>query len=184
MPIYGVAMNGEGEVLNARKAPHQADDCDGLVYKATDDDGQDIYLFLVNAYSQGQAVINAQQTFNDGEFVALYPIWQPGSMWPDTADNWLSDQAVVQIYSPNMRRGYITIVPTHKRTDPFIDHFGEKITWAYMRDIEARFSNELTESNERWKRMKEKIQLSEVPTEREAFVEPVREVKQLSFDFG
>ena len=177
-------MNDDGEVLNFRKAPHQAEDCNGLVYRATNDDGQDIYLFLVMAFSQGEAVMIAREKFEGCEFVALDPIWQPGSIWPDRADDATPEQACVQIYSEQMGRGYITTVPTHGRTHPFIDHFGEKITWAYMREIEARFANEPTESNERWKRMKEKIQLSEVPTEREAVVEPVREAKQLSFDFG
>jgi hypothetical protein len=184
MPIFGVAINDDGEVLNFRKAPHQADDCDGLVYKATDKDGKDIYLFLINAMSKGEAVINAQQTFNDGEFVALDPIWQPGSMWPDTADEGMDEQAAVQLYSPQMGRGYITTVPTHRRTDPFIDHFGEKIMWAYMRDIEARLMIELTEGNERTRRMNEqRRQQTEVPIEREAVTEPIQ-AKQLSFDFG
>ena len=57
MPIFGVVINDDGDVLNVRESPHQADDCDGLVYKATDDDGQDIYLFLINANNQGNAVV-------------------------------------------------------------------------------------------------------------------------------
>lgn len=184
MPIYGVAMNGDGEVLNFRKAPHQADDCDGLVYRATNDDGQDIYLFLVMAFSQGEAVMIAREKFEGCEFVALDPIWQPGSIWPDTADEGMDEQAAVQLYSPQMGRGYITIVPTHRRTDPFIDHFGEKIMWAYMRDIEARLMTELTEGNERTRRMNEqRRQQAEVPIEREAIAEPTQ-AKQLSFDFG
>ena len=142
MPIYGVAMNGDGEVLNFRKAPHQADDCDGLVYKATDEDGKDIYLFLVNAWSQGEAVINAQQSFSNGKFVALDPIWQPGCVWPDKADDGYDQQAVVQIYSRQLGRGYITTVPTHGKTNPFIDCYGDEIMWAYMRDIEARLMEE------------------------------------------
>ena len=180
MPIYGVAMNGDGEVLNFRKAPHQADDCDGLVYKATDKDGKDIYLFLINAWSKGEAVINAQQTFNDGEFVALDPIWQPGSVWPDKADDGYDQQAVIQIYSQQLGRGYITTVPTHGRTNPFIDCYGDEIMWAYMRDIEAR----LIEEGNYWQRWaQEHKPIAEVPQEREAVAEPIQ-AKQLSFDFG
>ena len=99
-------MNGDGEVLNARMAPHQADDCDGLVYKATDENGQDIYLFLVSAADQGIAVVFSQEAFAESKFVALDPIWQPGSVWPDRADEWTPEEAQVQIYSPRMRRGY------------------------------------------------------------------------------
>ena len=173
-------MNGDGEVLNFRKAPHQADDCDGLVYKATDKDGKDIYLFLINAWSKGEAVINAQQTFNDGEFVALDPIWQPGSVWPDKADDGYDQQAVIQIYSQQLGRGYITTVPTHGRTNPFIDCYGDEIMWAYMRDIEAR----LTEECHYWQRWaQEHKPIVEVPQEREAVAEPIQ-AKQLSFDFG
>ena len=173
-------MNGDGEVLNFRKAPHQADDCDGLVYKATDKDGKDIYLFLINAWSKGEAVINAQQTFNDGEFVALDPIWQPGSVWPDKADDGYDQQAVIQIYSQQLGRGYITTVPTHGRTNPFIDCYGDEIMWAYMRDIEAR----LIEEGNYWQRWaQEHKPIAEVPQEREAVAEPIQ-AKQLSFDFG
>lgn len=180
MPIYGVAINDDGDVLNARKAPHQADDCDGLVYKATNEDGNDIYLFLLNADSKGVAVAIARQTFNDGEFVALEPIWQPGSIWPDTADDGRTDEATVQIYSTRAGRGYIDTVPTHRRTDPFINHFGEKILWAYMRDIEKRLIKEVTEDIERLKKQRQE---AEVPIEREAVAEPIQ-AKQLSFDFG
>jgi hypothetical protein len=147
----------------------------------TNEDGRDIYLFLLNTDSQGSAVFFAQQAFNDGEFIALDPVWQPGSMWPDTADEGMDQQAVVQIYSPQMGCGYITTVPTHRRTDPFIDHFGEKIMWAYMRDIEKR----LMEECHYWQQWAEKNrQQAEVPLEREAVTEPVHEAKQLSFDFG
>ena len=186
MPIYGVAMNGDGELLNAREAPHQADDCDGLVYKATNEDGQEIYLFMVSAADQGIAVVFAQKAFRENEFVALDPIWQPGSVWPDRADEGTPDEAQVQIYSPRMGRGYITCVPTHRRTDPFIDHFGENILWAYMRDIEARMVKEATAEIERWKEKRRK--------EAEAKVEPVgeatgtvaitEEARQLMLDFG
>ena len=180
MPIFGVVINGDGEVVNFRKSPHQGNDCDGLVYKATDDDGKDIYLFLVNAWSQGEAVIAAQHIFNDGEFVALDPIWQPGSVWPDKADDGYDQQAVVQIYSRQLGRGYITTVPTHGKTNPFIDCYGDEIMWAYMRDIEAR----LTEEFHYWKRWaQEHKQIAEVPQEREAVAEPTQ-AKQLSFDFG
>ena len=180
MPIFGVVINGDGEVVNFRKSPHQGNDCDGLVYKATDKDGQDYLLFLVNAVSQGNAVIIALQKFKEDEYVALSPIWQPGSVWPDTADKGLDQQAVVQIYSPQMGSGYITTVPTHRRTDPFIDHFGEHIMWAYMRDVTAR----LAEESRYWQQWAMKhIQTSEVPIEREAVTEPIQ-AKQLSFDFG
>ena len=180
MPIFGVVINDDGDVLNVRQSPHQADDCDGLVYKATDKDGQDIYLFLINANNQGNAVVFARQSFYSGEFVALDPIWQPGSMWPATADEGLDQQAVVQIYSRQLGRGYITTVPTHKRTNPFIDHFGENIMWAYMRDIETKMVNEEAATIERWKEQRKQ---SEVPQEREAVAEPTK-AKQLSFDFG
>ena len=49
------------------------------------------------------------------------PIWQPGSIWPDKADDGYDQQAVVQIYSRQLGRGYITTVPTHGKTNPFID---------------------------------------------------------------
>jgi len=111
----------------------------------------------------------------------LDPIWRPGSVWPDTSDEGLDQQAVVQIYSPQMGSGYITTVPTHKRTDPFIDHFGEDIMWAYMRDVTAR----LVEESRYWQEwaMKHR-QTSEVPIVREAVAEPIQQAKQLSFDFG
>ena len=185
MPVFGVAINGDGELLNVRKAPHQADDCDGLIYKATDKDGQDIYLFLFDVVSQGEAVIMAQQTFNIGEYVALNPIWQPGSIWPDTPDNHLDEQAVVQIYSPNMGRGYITTVPTHGRTDPFIDHFGEKITWAYMRDIEAQMMKELTADIERMKEQRRREAEATTPADDATDAVAVKaEAQQLFLDFG
>ena len=181
MPIFGVAMNDDGEVLNFMKAPHQAEDCNGLVYRATNDDGQDIYLFLVMAFSQGEAVTIAREKFDGCEFVALDPIWQPGSIWPDRADDATPEQACVQIYSEQMGRGYITTVPTHGRTHPFIDHFGEHIMWAYMRDVTAR----LAEESRYWQQwtMKHR-QTSEVPIGREAVAEPIQQAKQLSFDFG
>ena len=173
-------MNDDGEVLNFMKAPHQAEDCNGLVYRATNVDGQGIYLFLVMAFSQGEAVMIAREKFDGCEFVALDPIWQPGSIWPDRADDATPEQACVQIYSEQMGRGYITTVPTHGRTHPFIDHFGEHIMWAYMRDIEAR----LTEECHYWQRWaQEHKPIAEVPQEREAVAEPT-EAKQLSFDFG
>ena len=110
----------------------------------------------------------------------LDPIWRHGSVWPDTADEGLNQQAVVQIYSPQIGSGYITTVPTHRRTDPFIDHFGEDIMWAYMRDIEAR----LVDESNYWQRWaQEHKPIAEVPQEREAVAEPT-EAKQLSFDFG
>ena len=181
MPIFGVVINDDGDVLNVRESPHQAEDCDGLVYKATDENGQEIYLFLVSAADQGIAVVYAQEAFGEDEFVALDPIWQPGSMWPDKADDGYDQQAVVQIYSQQMRRGYITTVPTHKRTNPFIDHYGENIMWAYMREIETKMVNEEAATKERWKEQRKQ---SEVPKELEAVAEPKQEAKQLSFDFG
>ena len=180
MPIFGVVINGDGEVVNFRKSPHQGNDCDGLVYKATDNNGQDYLLFLVNALSQGNAVIIAQQKFKEDEYVALSPIWQPGSVWPDKADEGYDQQAVVQIYSKQSQRGYITTVPTHGRTNPFIDCYDEEIMWAYMRDIEARMIKEFRY----WQRWVQEHTLNtEVPTEREAVAEPTQ-AKQLSFDFG
>ena len=108
-------------------------------------------------------------------------MWQPGSVWPDTSDEGLDQQAVVQIYSPLMGSGYITTVPTHRRTDPFIDHFGEDIMWAYMRDIEKRLVDECNY----WQQLaKKNRQQTEVPIEREAVAEPKQAAKQLSLDFG
>ena len=181
MPIFGVVINGDGEVVNFRKSPHQGNDCDGLVYKATDKDGQDYLLFLVNALSQGDAIVIAQQKFKEDEYVALSPIWQPASVWPDKADDGYDQQAVVQIYSQQMGRGYITTVPTHGKTNPFIDCYDDETMWAYMRDIEAR----LIEEGNYWQRWaQEHKPIAEVPQEREAVAEPVHEAKQLSFDFG
>ena len=180
MPIFGVVINGDGEVVNFRKSPHQGNDCDGLVYKATDKDGQDYLLFLVNALSQGNAVIIALQKFKEDEYVALSPIWQPGSIWPDKADDGYDQQAVVQIYSQQLRRGYITTVPTHGKTNPFIDCYDDEIMWAYMRDIEKRLVDECNY----WQQWaKKNRQQTEVPIEREAVAEPTQ-AKQLSFDFG
>lgn len=181
MPIFGVVINGDGEVVSFRKSPHQGNDCDGLVYKATDNDGQDYLLFLVNALSQGNAVIVAQQKFKEDEYLALSPIWQPGSVWPDKADEGYDQQAVVQIYSKQSQRGYITTVPTHGRTNPFIDCYDDEIIWAYMRDIEARMIEEFRY----WQRWaQEHKPIDEVPQEREAVAEPIHDAKQLSFDFG
>ena len=180
MPIFGVVINGDGEIVTFRKAPHQGNDCDGLVYKATDEDGQYYLLFFVDALSQGDAVIIAQQKFKEDEYVALSPIWQPGSVWPDKADDGYDQQAVVQIYSQQLGRGYITTVPTHGKTNPFIDCYGDEIMWAYMRDIDAR----LMEEFHYWQRWaQEHKQIVEVPQEREAVAEPTQ-AKQLSFDFG
>ena len=180
MPIFGVVINGDGEVVNFRKSPHQGNDFDGLVYRATDKDGNDYLLFLVNSLSQGNAVIIAQQKFKEDEYVALSPIWQPGSVWPDKADEDYDQQAVVQIYSKQLGYWYITTVPTHGKTNPFIDCYGDKIMWAYMRDIEAR----LTEEYHYWQRWtQEHKTIAEVPQEREADAETTQ-AKQLSFDFG
>jgi hypothetical protein len=108
------------------------------------------------------------------------PIWQPGSVWPDKADDGYDQQAVVQIYSQQMGRGYITTVPTHGNTNAFIDCYDDEIMWAYMHDITAR----LVEENTYWQRWaQEHKPMAEVPQEREAVAEPF-EAKQLSFDFG
>ena len=180
MPIYGVVINDEGEVDSYRKTPHQANDCDGLVYKATNKDGKECLLFLISAFNEDVAVIAAQQKFMEDNYVALSPIWRPGSVWPDTADNEFNEQAVVQIYSKQSQRGYITTVPTHGKTNPFIDCYDDEIMWAYMRDITAR----LVEENTYWQRWaQEHKPIAEVPQEREAVAEPTQ-AKQLSFDFG
>lgn len=113
--------------------------------------------------------------------MTLDPIWHPGEEWPDTPDENLKEQAVIQIYSQQLGRGYITTVPTHGKTNPFIDCFDDNITWAYMRDIEAG----LVEESRYWQQWaKEHRKQSEVPIEREAVAEPIQQVKQLSFDFG
>lgn len=115
------------------------------------------------------------------------PIWHPGSIWPGLPDDDMTEEAVVQIYSPDMGRGYITTVSTQGLANPFFEHAGEDISWAYMRDIEERLVDELTATNERWKeinRRKKEQKQSEVLIEREAVAEPKREAKQLSFDFG
>ncbi len=107
-------------------------------------------------------------------------IWQPGSVWPDTPDEGSDQQAVVQIYSKQMERGYITTVPTHCKTNPFIDCYDDEIMWAYMRDIEARLIDECLYWQQ-WAQIHQRK--TEVPTEREAVAEPTQ-AKQLSFDFG
>jgi hypothetical protein len=113
--------------------------------------------------------------------MTLDPIWHPGEEWPDTPVENLTEQAVVQIYSEQMHTGYITTVPTHCRTHPFIDHIGDSIMWAYMRDVTAR----LVEESQYWQEWSIKHrQQSEVPIVREAVAEPIQQAKQLSFDFG
>ena len=108
-------------------------------------------------------------------------IWHPGEEWPDKADDNLTEQAVVQIYSEQMHTGYITTVPTHCRTHPFIDHIGDSIMWAYMRDVTAR----LVEESRYWQEFEKKNRHeSEVQIVREAVAEPIQQAKQLSFDFG
>ena len=181
MTLFSICIRDDGEVLSATTAPHQGDDCDGLVYKAIDEKGYEVFLFFIRSWSQDEAVRDAREMFDAAEYVALDPIWQPGSIWPDRADDATPEQACVQIYSPNMGRGYITTVPTHKRTNPFIDHFGENIIWAYMRDVTAR----LVEESLYWQQWANKNrQKSEVPIVREAVAEPIQQAKQLSFDFG
>lgn len=186
MPIYGIVINEEGKVVSHRLAPHQADDCDGLIYKATDKDGIDHFLFLIEADDERTAISYARDTFDAGEFAALDPIWQPGSIWPDKPDEERTDKATVMIVDER-QKPYITTVQTHGRVNPFIEHFGERITWAYMRLIERRCIDELSRENERWRRYWEERhtqQPSEVPIVREAVAEPTRQAKQLSFDFG
>lgn len=112
--------------------------------------------------------------------MTVAPIWHPGEEWPDKADEKMKEQAVIQIYSQQLGRGYITTVPTHGRTNPFIDCYDDNITWAYMRDIEAG----LVEECRYWQEFaKKNRQQSEVPIEREAIAEPIQQAKQLSFDF-
>ena len=151
MTLFSIGIRDDGEVLTVTEAPHQGDDCDGLVYRATNEEGHDVFLFFIKSWSQGEAVRDAREIFVAAEYVALDPMWQPGSIWPDTADATTPEQACIQIYSEQMGRGYITTVPTHGRVNPFIDHFSDRIMWAYMRDIEARCCKELTEANERGK---------------------------------
>ena len=143
MTLFSIGIRDDGEVLSATTAPHQGDDCDGLVYKATDEKGHDVFLVFIKSWSQDEAARDALEMFNTAEYVALDPMWQPGSVWPDTADDFTPEQACLQIYSEQMGRGYITTVPTHGRTHPFIDHIGDNIMWAYMRDIEERCCKEL-----------------------------------------
>ena len=183
MTLFSIGIRDDGEVLTVTKAPHQADDCDGLTYRARDEEGHDVFLFFISAVSQGDAVMYARETFDGGEYVAMDPMWQPGSIWPDTADASTPEQACVQIYSTVMGRGYITTVPTHGRVNPFIDHFGECIMWAYMRDIEERCCKELTEANDRAKEMRRR----QAEMQQEPVGEPtgtVAEPQQLFLDFG
>ena len=181
MTLFSIFIRDDGEVLSATTAPHQGDDCDGLVYKATDEKEHDVFLFFIMSWSQGEAVRDAREMFDAAEYVALDPMWQPGSVWPDKADENLEEKAVVQIYSEQMHTGYITTVPTHCRTHPFIDHIGDRIMWAYMRDVTAR----LVEESQYWQEFAKKNRHeSEVPIVREAVAEPIQQAKQLSFDFG
>lgn len=151
MAIYGIVINDSGEVVSHRLAPHQADDCDGLIYKATDKDGTDLFLFLIEARDEGTAIFYARDTFEAGGFAVLDPMWQPGSIWPETPDEGRKDSAQVLIID-SQHKPYITTVPTHGRVNPFIDHFGERITWAYMRLVEQKCCEELERTNERWRR--------------------------------
>ena len=188
MTLFSIGIRDDGEVLTVTKAPHQADDCDGLIYRARDEEGHDVFLFFISAVSQGDAVMYARETFGGGEYVALDPMWQPGSIWPDTADASTPEQAFVQIYSTEMGRGYITTVPTHGRVNPFIDHFGERIMWAYMRMVEQKCCEELERTNERWRRYWKEHQTPQPQLEQQ---EPVGEQagtvaqpQQLFIDFG
>lgn len=163
MTLFSIGIRDDGEELTVTKAPHQGDDCDGLVYRARNEDGHDVFLFFISAFSQGEAVITAREMFDIGDYVALDPMWQPGSIWPDTADISTPDLAQVQIYSERSHGAYITPVPTHKRTNPFIDHFGERIMWAYMRDIEERLIREATADIERWQEIRRRQEEQQKP---------------------
>ena len=122
---------------------------------------------------------NCAERCNDP--VILDPIWQPGNVWPDTADEGMENQAMVQIYSPDMKGMYITTVPTHRRTNPFIDHFGEDIMWAYMRDVEERLAEEWKETVKRIKEQRRR-QAEHLPAVEAAGTGA--EPQQLMLDFG
>lgn len=185
MTLFSIAIRDDGEVLNISKAPHQADDCDGLVYRARDDEGNDILMFFIASSSQGVALQDAVEKFKEADYVALDPMWQPGSIWPDTADESFPNQAQVLIFSDEDRQGYITTVLVDKRNNPFIHHFGQRILWAYMRDIEQRATRENTKAAEDAKEYsRRQAEMAEVQQKREAVAEPKRQAKQLSFDFG
>ena len=121
----------------------------------------------------------------------LEHIWHPGEEWPDTADEGLHDQATVQIYSEQAHTGYITTVPTHGRTHPFIDHIDETIMWAYMRDIEARcieqWTGDVKRAKEIRRRQEEEQQRQQTDCNHATAVLPLRgsaEPQQLFLDFG
>ena len=183
MTLFSIGIRDDGEVLAATTAPHQGDDCDGLVYKETDEKEHDVFLFFIKSWSQDEAVRDALEMFNTGEYVALDPMWQPGSVWPDVPDNKTETAQVLIIDSQH--KPFITSVPTHGRVNPFIDHYGERITWAYMRLVTKKCMDKLERENERWRRYWQELKSkqSEVPIKREAVAEPT-EAKQLSFDFG
>ena len=183
MTLFSIVIHDDGEVLTVTEAPHQADDCDGLVYRATNEEGHDVFLFFISAFSQGEAVITAREMFDAADYVALDPMWQPGSIWPDTADATTPEQASVQIYSEQMGRGYITTVPTHGRVNPFIDHFSDRIMWAYMRDVEERCCKELREANDRAKEYRRRqAEMQQEPVGE--LTGTVAEPQQLFLDFG
>lgn len=190
MTLFSIAIRDDGEVLTSQVAPHQGDDCDGLVYRAKNEEGHDVFLFFVEAINEDNATMYALDVFNGGEYVAIDPMWQPGSVWPDTADDDLHEQARLQIYSEQAHRGYITTVPTHQRTNPFIDHFGDKIMWAYMRDIESRCIEQWTgdvKLAKEIRRRQEEQQRQQTDRNHAAAVLPLggsAKPQQLFLDFG
>ena len=114
----------------------------------------------------------------------LEVIWHPGEEWPDKADDDRKDEAVVQIYSSELGRGYITSVPTHGMTNPFIDCYDDNITWAYMRDIEAG----LIEENRYWQQYGREHKPKEQEKQQAEVVAITQQqpqlAEQLFFDFG
>ena len=190
MMLYSIAIRDDGEVMTSQVAPHQGDDCDGLVYRARNEEGHDVFLFFVEAINEGNATMYALDVFNGGEYIALDPMWQPGSVWPDTADEDLHEQARLQIYSEQAHRGYITTVPTHQRTNPFIDHFGDKIMWAYMRDIDSRcieeWNGDAKRAREEKRRQEELLmkQQADQPEIATASYHSGGAAEQLFLDFG
>lgn len=184
MTLFSIGIRDDGEVLTIQKAPHQGSDCDGLVYGARDEEGYEVFLFFVRAVNKGEAVITARESFNSADYLALDPMWQPGSIWPDTADINTPDMAQVQIYSKKAQTGYITTVPTHGKVNPFIDHYGDTIMWAYMRDIEARHFKEVSAVIERWRDIRRRQEEKQRQTTVGDPTGVVAEPHQLFLDFG
>lgn len=185
MTLFSIAIRDDGEVLNISKAPHQADDCDGLVYRARDNEGNDILMFFIASSSQDIALQDAVEKFKEADYVALDPMWQPGSVWPDTADESLPNQALVLIFSDDDHQGYITTVLVDKRNNPFIHHFGQRILWAYMRDIEQRATRENAKAAEDAKEYRRRqAELAEAQQKQESIAPPIQQPQQLYLDFG